>query len=257
MMREASVFERVMAGIIDIILLAIVTTLPFIFDLRDAFILWQNIQINLSQWEELLPLLQEQGTDDLRDTLFSWGASLLSLLDQGFDELRHQVPLVRETLHTLIIYAGFVLGGIVSAMGLLLIEPFAPHLASFYYGEEILRIYDLLRTLAPDAMNKLTHAREFILSLPFMAGLAVRMLYFGVLLSSPWRATVGMRLMNCRMVADDGYDMNLTRGILWFWLQIFTVLSLGLGYLWIFMDKRKRVLHDILAHVAVVKPAVR
>lgn len=79
-------------------------------------------------------------------------------------------------------------------------------------------------------------------------------LYFGITLSSPSQATLGMRVMDIMMVSDSGYRIDFVTAILHlvvFWIlnSVLTPFILLVG---LFTD-RKRLLHDIFIGTVQVR----
>ena len=69
--------------------------------------------------------------------------------------------------------------------------------------------------------------------------------------------TPGLRMFGMRVVRDqDGSEIGLRAALLrLFGLYILDGLVFYIGFIWIFIDKRKRCWHDLIAGTVVVKPA--
>jgi uncharacterized RDD family membrane protein YckC len=69
-----------------------------------------------------------------------------------------------------------------------------------------------------------------------------------------FRGTPGKQLMNCEVVDANTFG-NLTIGqsILRYIGYFLSTLPLGLGFLWVLWDKKKRGFHDMLAHTVVIQ----
>ncbi|MDO6963759.1 RDD family protein [Rhizobium alvei] len=79
-------------------------------------------------------------------------------------------------------------------------------------------------------------------------------LYFGLSLSGPFQASLGMRTMDVRMIRDDGGPIDFATAILHlvtFWIlnSLLTPFILLVG---LFTD-RKRLLHDILIGTTTIR----
>jgi uncharacterized RDD family membrane protein YckC len=78
-------------------------------------------------------------------------------------------------------------------------------------------------------------------------------LYFGFLWSRRERS-IGMGVMNIRVVKSDGYPLSFLmaglRGSLGYFLS---GLIFGLGYLWFFVDHKKETWHDKIFNTVVLK----
>jgi uncharacterized RDD family membrane protein YckC len=82
-------------------------------------------------------------------------------------------------------------------------------------------------------------------SLPF--------LYWPVLESSPWQATVGKRVMGLQVTDFDGQRLSFMRALLRAFAKILSSIPLGVGYLLAAFTARKQALHDIIARTLVVR----
>ena len=69
-----------------------------------------------------------------------------------------------------------------------------------------------------------------------------------------FRGTPGKQLMDCQVVDASTFD-NLRTGqsVLRYVGYFISLLPLGLGFLWIIWDKKKRGFHDLLAHTVVIR----
>jgi uncharacterized RDD family membrane protein YckC len=75
-----------------------------------------------------------------------------------------------------------------------------------------------------------------------------------VLLWTLWQATPGKMLLGVRIVdAETGGAPTLGQYVFRYLGYFAAILPLGLGLLWIFFDRRKRGLHDIMAGTMVVR----
>ena len=101
--------------------------------------------------------------------------------------------------------------------------------------------------------SSLTPAEGIFVTLVILIVLGVMLGYF------PWfwtrgGATPGMKLMNLRVVRDsDGGPLSVGQAILrliGYWVSSF---AFYLGFIWIFIDKRRRGWHDLIAGTVVVK----
>lgn len=77
--------------------------------------------------------------------------------------------------------------------------------------------------------------------------------YFAVLESSTWQATLGK--MVCGLIVVDEYDnrISLARATGRYFAQILSGLILGIGFIMVGFTRRKQGLHDFLAGTLVVK----
>ena len=72
-----------------------------------------------------------------------------------------------------------------------------------------------------------------------------------------WRffgATPGKLLTSIKIIDDRGTDkLSITQSLIRYFSTVLSVLALGLGVLWIAVDKRKQSWHDVLAKTVVIK----
>jgi uncharacterized RDD family membrane protein YckC len=67
--------------------------------------------------------------------------------------------------------------------------------------------------------------------------------------------TLGMRILGLSIVLQrDGGPIGWGTSLLRFWGWIISVLAIGLGFLWIAFDARKRGWHDLIAETIVIHP---
>lgn len=64
--------------------------------------------------------------------------------------------------------------------------------------------------------------------------------------------TVGMLAWNLRLETDDGTPMRLGQALLRFVGAMLSLATLGLGYLWIYIDPDRRAWPDMLSRTHVV-----
>ncbi|SDI47085.1 Uncharacterized membrane protein YckC, RDD family [Pseudomonas flavescens] len=65
--------------------------------------------------------------------------------------------------------------------------------------------------------------------------------------------TLGMQVWGIRVQNADGTAISLWQALLRFMIAIVSWLALGLGYLWVLLDKRKRTWHDHYSASVVVR----
>ncbi len=64
--------------------------------------------------------------------------------------------------------------------------------------------------------------------------------------------TLGMRAWRIRVVTDNGKALNLRQCIIRFLAGILSIAPLGLGFLWIAIDRNGRAWHDVLSRTQVI-----
>jgi uncharacterized RDD family membrane protein YckC len=84
-------------------------------------------------------------------------------------------------------------------------------------------------------------------------GFLVAWLYYALLQSSSWQATVGQRAVGVRVTDLDGNRISFARASGREFASILSGLIFGIGYLMIIWTERKQALHDMLANTLVVR----
>jgi uncharacterized RDD family membrane protein YckC len=80
-----------------------------------------------------------------------------------------------------------------------------------------------------------------------------RLIYGGIAEASTKQATVGKRLMDIKVTDINGNRLLLSHSMGRNFSKIITNLTLGLGYLYCFLNKKQQCLHDVIAGSLVVK----
>jgi uncharacterized RDD family membrane protein YckC len=69
-----------------------------------------------------------------------------------------------------------------------------------------------------------------------------------------WKGqTLGQMVFNIKVIKIDGRPVDLRVATLRFLGYLGCILTLGIGFLWIFFDKKKQGLHDKLAETYVIR----
>lgn len=69
-----------------------------------------------------------------------------------------------------------------------------------------------------------------------------------------FRGTPGKQLMDCQVVDATTFDnLRVGQSILRYLGYFVSMLPLGLGFLWIIWDRKKRGFHDFIAHTVVIR----
>jgi uncharacterized RDD family membrane protein YckC len=77
--------------------------------------------------------------------------------------------------------------------------------------------------------------------------------YFALLESSPWRATVGKKILGLEVVDLQGKRLSFTRASGRFFAKILSSMTLMVGFLIAGFTQKKQALHDIVAGCLVIK----
>jgi uncharacterized RDD family membrane protein YckC len=86
-----------------------------------------------------------------------------------------------------------------------------------------------------------------------LAPLLVCFLYLPAMWSSPMQATLGQSLCRLRVIRLDGRTLSFSCGVLRVFGMILAAAVLGLGYIMVAFNHRKRGMHDIIAGTCVVR----
>ncbi len=78
-------------------------------------------------------------------------------------------------------------------------------------------------------------------------------IYYALMESSKYQATLGKIVMGIKVVNKDGQRLDLPKALLRNLSKILSALILGIGYIMIIFDDRKQGLHDKIADTFVVK----
>ena len=83
--------------------------------------------------------------------------------------------------------------------------------------------------------------------------LLVNWLYFTILESSAWQATLGKRAVGIKVTDLQGEKMSFGRSNARYWSKILSVLVLFIGFLMVAFTDKKQGLHDMIAGTLVIK----
>jgi uncharacterized RDD family membrane protein YckC len=78
-------------------------------------------------------------------------------------------------------------------------------------------------------------------------------LYFSLLESSPWQATLGKKAFGLQVTDLDGRRLSFARATGRYFAKIVSNLSFGVGYVMAGFTQRKQALHDLMAECLVIK----
>ena len=101
----------------------------------------------------------------------------------------------------------------------------------------------LIFAIVSFSSNILTAVVELVIFLVYMIGLKFA---FG--------ATLGYRLLGMQIVSINGAKPTVKQIAIRLIAAFFSALALGLGYLWIALDKNKQAWHDKIAGTYVIRP---
>jgi uncharacterized RDD family membrane protein YckC len=78
-------------------------------------------------------------------------------------------------------------------------------------------------------------------------------LYFALLESSSWQATIGKKILRLQVITLSGERIGFWQAILRYFAKMISVLSAYVGLLMIFWTKKKQALHDKIARTCVIE----
>jgi uncharacterized RDD family membrane protein YckC len=83
--------------------------------------------------------------------------------------------------------------------------------------------------------------------------LVIDWLYAALLISSPWRATLGQAVMDLHVTDLHGDRISFARATARYLAQILNLLTLGFGLLMQLFSPRRQALHDLVSGTVVVR----
>jgi len=86
-----------------------------------------------------------------------------------------------------------------------------------------------------------------------LAGAMVAWLYWALMESSAWQATLGKRMLGLRVTDLAGRRISLARASGRYFGKLVSALTLGLGFVMAGLTEKKQALHDMMAGCLVVR----
>lgn len=90
-------------------------------------------------------------------------------------------------------------------------------------------------------------------STPNMFAFVLNWLYFALLVSGPWQATLGKRALGIKVTNMQGGRISFLNATGRYFATLLSAIILFIGYLMMLWDPKKQCLHDKLAGTLVVK----
>ncbi|PSJ46518.1 hypothetical protein C7H85_07760 [Zobellella endophytica] len=84
-------------------------------------------------------------------------------------------------------------------------------------------------------------------------GLVLWWLYFALLQSSPWQATIGKKLLGMKVIDAQGRRLSFIRASVRYFASLLSALLLMLGFVMIAFTRKKQGLHDVIAGTQVIR----
>jgi uncharacterized RDD family membrane protein YckC len=78
-------------------------------------------------------------------------------------------------------------------------------------------------------------------------------LYYSLMESSPWQATLGKRALGLQVTDLHGNRISFGRATGRYFAKIVSGLTLSIGYLMAGFTRRKQALHDIISECLVIR----
>ena len=94
---------------------------------------------------------------------------------------------------------------------------------------------------------------DALLTLVQLLNGVIAWLYFAILESSTWQATIGKRLFNLRVTDVHGRQLSFARATGRHFGKFISTVILGMGYVMVAFTDRKQALHDIMANCLVLR----
>jgi uncharacterized RDD family membrane protein YckC len=142
-------------------------------------------------------------------------------------------------------YAGFWLRLLAYGIDSLVLSVPAAVLLMFLGPALGIRIPPPLMTRNPAALRSLYLLDAILLGLSW--------LYFALMESSPWQATLGKRMLGLAVTDLAGRRISFSRASMRFFGKILSSLILFVGYVMAGFTARKQALHDLLADCLVIR----
>ena len=149
---------------------------------------------------------------------------------------------IQEMPETEISYAGFWLRFVA-----LLIDVIVIFVGAFLVGILLYLVINIIGIEIPAMSEEVWDAIVNI------TDLLVNWLYFTILESSAWQATLGKRAVGIKVTDLQGEKMSFGRSNARYWSKILSVLVLFIGFLMVAFTDKKQGLHDMIAGTLVIK----
>lgn len=94
---------------------------------------------------------------------------------------------------------------------------------------------------------------SFLLAAVDLFYLAATMwVYYCLQVSSPWQATLGMKIIGIKMVDKGHKTISLSKATTRYFVACLSGLVFGIGFMMIFMTKQKESLHDKITNTTII-----
>jgi uncharacterized RDD family membrane protein YckC len=117
-----------------------------------------------------------------------------------------------------------------------------------------LLIQFLVRSIIPHPWYRPVEEYEAqIRILSSICGILMMWMYYAVLHSSKWQASIGKKVLGLKVVDRNGNRISFGRATGRFFAWMLSFLILGIGFMMIGWTKRKQGLHDIIADTYIIR----
>lgn len=106
----------------------------------------------------------------------------------------------------------------------------------------------LIVLISPGKMFNMILSGSLLIVIPI-----TYLIYHIVMESGPKQATYGKQILKIKVTDMQGYPINTSTAVGRNLSKVFSVLTLGVGYLLNFFNKRQQCMHDMIAGTLVVK----
>jgi uncharacterized RDD family membrane protein YckC len=142
------------------------------------------------------------------------------------------------------VYAGFWLRFVAIFIDGLILAPLTVISVLLQWG---------MKSTTTDSDSGLTALTALVLFGYAVVAFILRWLYFSLMESSPWQATVGKKVLGLRVTGLDGGRIGFGRATGRYFGKIISSLTLFIGFIMAGFTERKQALHDMIAGTLVVR----
>ncbi len=107
----------------------------------------------------------------------------------------------------------------------------------------------LSMSITSSSMEEIKIASKF---LGYLSGILGPWLYYTLLESSAWQATLGKKMLGMKVIDMDGNRISFGKANARYWSKIISAVILYIGFIMVAFTERKQGLHDKIAGTLVV-----
>jgi uncharacterized RDD family membrane protein YckC len=159
-----------------------------------------------------------------------------------------QVPVTHPTVG----YAGFWLRLVAVIIDFIVLH-FVKMILFLPFGIGVgLGMHDMFRVRHPHDIGELMPMLGLVIRLAIISSI-VQWLYFSLMESSSWQATLGKKALGLTVTDLEGRRINFGRATGRYFSKYISTFILGIGWLMAGFTERKQALHDIIAGTLVLR----